>query len=488
MSQHRMSSADRVPYPKYVKILGAGALAITVVAVGVLAFGPDAADAKGRSPQRNSSMFQLDCTMNHDTYEVKCNGRGKPTATPSATATPTTSPSSTPTPTPTTPKPSTSTTPPAPTGTTNAPGITPKPTPTATATPTPVPTTPAPTTPAPTTPPAPPAPPAPPPPAGPVAPGSTYRVIGNDLYDPSGTKFRPVGVEQMFWRSYADSNGEGWLSTKFLTEIGKTGANTVRFMPFYAGPTPDGQPAATLADIERGIKAAINAKMFVEIGINHGTDINVYLRDDVKALLFKYQKYIALHASGEAYQDDAGVWQTNTISIVQKLRAAGYTVPLYVMSNAGGRNLPTILNRCQAVLSADPLHNTVFGWQAYWGTNYTDGVNGAYQGLYGMSLQQGFQKAAASPCAIQAGVVRHTEQGGDPKLVLNLPQVMDYAKANDIGWLYWDWKMSMDQVSGSGYFGDWYTYSDYGGFNGKLVADRIASDSIRTPWQQALVV
>ncbi|MGA4923558.1 hypothetical protein, partial [Bacillus subtilis] len=87
-----------------------------------------------------------------------------------------------------------------------------------------------------------------------------------------------------------------------------------------------------------------------------------------------------------------------------KMRAAGYRSPLYVMSRGGGRQLTTLLNRGLEVQNADPLHNTVFGWQAYWGTN-SSGGNYWANTANGMTLREAMIRVRDAPVPIQVGAI-----------------------------------------------------------------------------------
>jgi len=145
------------------------------------------------------------------------------------------------------------------------------------------------------------------------------------------------GVEQMFWQT-------NWLSPTFVSEIAKTGANTVRVLPEYISPTPTGEPPFTLAQIEDLIQRGIAGHMLVDIAIDGqegGTAAtNTLLRSDVQALLKRYEDHIVIHAKGEGFEDTDAQWAANAKDAIARLRAAGYEAPLYILSRNGGRNMP----------------------------------------------------------------------------------------------------------------------------------------------------
>lgn len=271
---------------------------------------------------------------------------------------------------------------------------------------------------------------------------ATYRTKGRFLYDPSGSRVVVRGAEQVFWDA-------SWLPTSLVSEVGRSGANTIRVLPYYQQNTPTGDPKSTLAQIEDMIRRGIDAHMLVDVAIDGGRDVGVYLRPEVKALLQRYQRFIVIHAMGESYVDTDEQWGAQAKQTITSMRQAGYTAPLYIMSRTGGRNLPTLLNQGQSVVDADPLHNVVLGWQAYWGSNNT------YQNAYGMSLTQAMQRAAAAPFPIQVGVIHHSDSQDNSPQTVPYRDLMRLAHELSLGWLWWDWRMGVDDLTTDGRFGSW---------------------------------
>jgi hypothetical protein len=271
-----------------------------------------------------------------------------------------------------------------------------------------------------------------------------YQVVGKQMQDPDGEQFSVRGAEQVFWNA-------SWLPTSIVTEYGKTGGNALRILPYYLKPTPTGEPPSTLAQIEDMIRRGINAHMAVGIGIDGGSDPSVYLRPEIKALLFKYQKYLIIHAKGESYEASDNDWVNNSNTVIATMREAGYKCPLFIVSREGGRNLPTLLARAQEVFDRDPLKNVVFVWQAYWGTdNY-------YQNKYGMTLTQAMQRAADQVVRIQVGITLHSDPQTGSSATIPYSQLMAQATQLQLGWMWWDWRMGVDNLTTDGRFGSWTT-------------------------------
>lgn len=272
----------------------------------------------------------------------------------------------------------------------------------------------------------------------------TYRTAGRFLVDPQGARVVVRGPEQVLWNA-------GWLPNSLVSDIGRTGANTVRILPYLTDRPPTGEPPNTLAQIEDQIRRGIAAHMLVDVAIDGGRHPEVYLRADVKALLLRYERWIVVHAMGESYEGTDAAWATRAKAVVSSLRTAGYRMPLYVMSREGGRNLPTLLSQGASVIAADPQHNVVLGWQAYWGSN------GGYQNAYGMTLEQAFAKVAAASIPIQVGLIWHSDhQNPGDQQTIPYASLITLAQSNALSWLWWDYRMGRDNLlPGGAPYGAW---------------------------------
>lgn len=264
-----------------------------------------------------------------------------------------------------------------------------------------------------------------------------YQVGGRHLYDPCGEKVVMRGVEAGHATPY-------WVDgSNTVSEIAKTGSNTVRILVSYPPADKYGSDLGYLnmQQTENLIKLALSKQMLPDVAIGDNRP-ETFLKPEVKEVLMRYQDKIVIHALGEQTQGNVNQWVTDSKAGIASLRAAGYTAPLFVLANDYGRNLPTILNRGKEVFDSDPLKNVVFGWQAYWGQpgNY-------YQNLYGMSLDQGMARVRDFPYPIQVGLMRNSEVWIDPSQIVDYKLAMTRAKEYEISWLWWDWVIS--QSSGS---------------------------------------
>ncbi len=315
--------------------------------------------------------------------------------------------------------------------------------------------------------------PAPEPPSTDAGPSPTYRTSGRWLLDPLGVKVIGRGVEQAYWRA-------PWLATSYVDEIARTGANQVRVLPYLTGRTPTGDPNATLADVEDMIQRAIRGHMLCDLAIDGGQVLDTWLRPDVLALLGRYEQHLVVHALGESYAETNTAWRESAIATVRRLRDAGLRMPLTVMSRQGGRNLPCLLEQGLAVVDADPLHNVICGWQAYWGSAK------GYQREYGMELHEAMQYAAGAEVPIQVGLVYRSDPATSPQKV-PFPDLMRWAQELQLSYWWWDWRMGIDNLSRTGKFGDWASATEGPGADGYplgvTVSTDIAHTSVRTPYQ-----
>lgn len=280
--------------------------------------------------------------------------------------------------------------------------------------------------------------------------GKGYRVKGRQLLDPNGDPLVVVGVEQRL--EHVDWIPDG---PTVLNQIGLTCANTVRILPSYRegnGLTP--------AEIDNAIRAGLNAGMFVELAVDGGHDPGVYLDPPILAVVKKWQNRIALHAMGESQAGDDNTWAADAKRAIARLRGAGITCPLYVMSRTSGRSLTCLVNKAAEVQDADELHNIVFGWQAYWGlkastTNPMTSMDGYYQRENGMTLQQAVERCATLTVPVQVGLMYHSDPGLDDSQVIPYRDLMRVLREQNLGWLWWDYREGPDDLTQSGQFGDW---------------------------------
>jgi mannan endo-1,4-beta-mannosidase len=249
----------------------------------------------------------------------------------------------------------------------------------------------------------------------------TLWTQGRFLYDACGNQLTLRGVQQLIEDKIPSDND--WVG--LMDRIAASGANAVRLQL--------NTTFVTITDVE-AILARLKAKNIVAI-VNPDA-ITWFGNSTVRSTLPKYRTHLMLDAYGPGY-DDRTKFVSSAKSAITQIRGYGYQVPLIVLSNNYGRDLPAALNYGAEIVAADPLHNVVLGWDAYWGSSNW------YQKLYGMTLSEGIAAAAAAPFPIQLGFILYT----DPDELLDYETAMTAAQTNSLGWLWWDWYNPFDQTN-----------------------------------------
>lgn len=294
-------------------------------------------------------------------------------------------------------------------------------------------------------------------------PGYTLSVQGRQLLDTCGNPLVIRGVEQPMADPFQPAVGPRSLEAT-LDQIAMTGANAVRLL-FDLTPA-EAMKFVDPANIETIIDAATSRQLVVYFtGGSYdwhpdpdGTYRSSYrawlAQDEIKAMVNRYKKWMIVDAGGESYAPTHEEWRDQTIQDVLALRAMGYAVPLVAIGPTYGRDLPAILQYGSAIEQADPLHNTILGWQAYWGSS------NVYQGLYGgqmglsnpTSIANGISVAAMQNFPIQVGL----DYRSDPNEICDYQSGMRAAADNNVGWLWWayyhplEWPVWQNQLSNNG--------------------------------------
>ncbi len=205
----------------------------------------------------------------------------------------------------------------------------------------------------------------------------------------------------------------------------------------------------------------------------------VWSRSWLKDLMAKYRCNVIVDASQEFINPgDPGTaaaraaWAAEAKTNIEFFRAQGYTNPLQIMSNFEGRDLYAIVEHGPAIRAADTVlvdgePQTMFGWQAYWGTS--DNYFPEYQGelLLGRSgkLLSGaeaiHQFAATQPFPIEVGIDNYAADTN-----LDYQAEIDQAAADKMSWLWWSWRNGGIECPVSGSTCVQYVTTSENGFKG----------------------
>jgi hypothetical protein len=210
-----------------------------------------------------------------------------------------------------------------------------------------------------------------------------------------------------------------------------------------------------------------------------GCYLAVWSRQWLKDLMDEYRSNVIVDAMqefispGDPSTEDARVtWATAAKANVRFFRAHGFTNPLEIMANYQGRDLYGIVEYGESIRAADTVKvdgepQTMFGWQAYWGT--ADGYYPRYQGALLTGESDGVVTgaeaihayAATQNFPIEIGIDNY---GGDTNV--DYQAQIDQAAADGMSWLWWSWKDGSVDCPVSGTTCQSYVTTSENGFQG----------------------
>lgn len=300
------------------------------------------------------------------------------------------------------------------------------------------------------------------------------RLVGNQIYDTSGTRFVARGPELVV--ASVDQ-------VAAIDGIAATGANAMRMVL-----TLDAANEMTPAGFDKLIGRAVSHKLIVWVSLymwdeesghvissalgggkfyslsapagsepcSRQTPTACYLavwsRQWLKDLMAKYKSNVIVDAMQEFINESGNsetqagrdIWAKAAKTNIAFFRAQGYVQPLEIASNFQGRDLYAIIQKGAEIRSADTIKvggdpQTMFCWQAYWfdewyktwqGELLTGSPNGRVSGAQAISK---YVKAQAFP--IQVGIDNYE---GDTNT--EYMDEIDQATSDGVNWLWWSWK------------------------------------------------
>jgi hypothetical protein len=298
----------------------------------------------------------------------------------------------------------------------------------------------------------------------------TVQLIGNQMRDKSGTAIVARGpelvtatLEQTAAIDSAASHGanairllltldavNGMTPATFDTLVGRAAShNMIIWLSLFTRDTDNnwvigsalggGNFYSLASPIEGTCSRATPAPCFLA----------VWSRPWLKDLATKYKGHVIIDAGqeyiGVANPDtDAGrtEWANAAQNNIRWFRGAGYTVPLEIMSNYQGRDLFAIIDKGAAIRAVDTVvvggyPQTMFGWQAYWASDWYKGWQGGLL-LGGSSTITGAQAihqfAVTQQFPIEIGLDNYAGDTG-----AEYKAEMDQAAVDRASWLWWSW-------------------------------------------------
>ena len=296
--------------------------------------------------------------------------------------------------------------------------------------------------------------------------GVGFYVVGNKLYDATGTEFIARGTN----KTHQDNQSPG---------LGKTKANTVRWVVYFVD-----QPDRTIQDLQSTTIGGTTAqKMVVIPGFWDGTCksdqatfdvmVNRWVRDATKYQAI--EKYMILNIANE-FGSDEGAWRDMYSAAIPKIRSAGWHGAISVTAPGCGQNGMAIARYGAAILAADPEKNVIFDFHVY--GNVFDSEGGIpRQWSEQVDLAPTVRAIKASGVAVVIGEFGPGRSIGPSPTLITPQRITDVADANGIGTLSWAWDdnnlaggMSDDNWFSHSYSGDYNSATDLTTF-GKIMVD-----------------
>ncbi|HWO13300.1 MAG TPA: hypothetical protein VNN80_27555 [Polyangiaceae bacterium] len=246
----------------------------------------------------------------------------------------------------------------------------------------------------------------------------TMQTSGRQLLDTCGNVFVARGVEQIFGEQLP--RGNDW--PELVEQISESGVNAVRILA--------GTDTLETSDVDALLDVVAEAGMVAYI-TPYGDEGTYWLEhQEVREMLAEHEKYIIIDAFGEPTFDDRERFLEESTAAIERVRRWGYRVPLTVTANQYGRDLPSIFELGPQIVAADPLGNTILGWQAYWGSS------GYYNERYDLSFEEALDAISRASFPIQLGLDHVTDSASE---TADFGALMSASEEHGVGWLWWDW-------------------------------------------------
>jgi len=281
---------------------------------------------------------------------------------------------------------------------------------------------------------------------------TTIYVDGGGIFTAAAEPLVMRGFNEMFvWSN--DKTGERWLP-----EMGKTGANSVRLVWDHQFPKDE---------LVRLIENAIDHKMVAIPECHNATGkwgdalqacVDFWNNPVLLEAIERNRRWTILNIANEAGDhsiSDEDFLATYSAAI-QALRGWGYTVPIMIDASLWGQNVDQLLRVGPALLKADPLANVIFSTHSYWSA---DAAIANYKKVAVEAKKLGIAMIVGEgPSVTRVG------QCDDPKPLPYLDG-MKILEEHQAGWLNWSWGGMKNgdcddfryfDITRDGIFGDWW--------------------------------
>lgn len=286
--------------------------------------------------------------------------------------------------------------------------------------------------------------------------GSPLKVVGRFLQDANGHDIMMRGVNIPVYKSGYDDDLDAVAAA-----VATTKTNVVR-LEWWANP-PVGS-LYTVENLDRAIQKYADLGILPIIELHdltyiygqdakpgnppnsNGNDQTIFAntitsfwtRADVLPILIKHQDHLVINLAnewGSSTYSDATPTTTNFIqnytAAITAMRNVGINAPIMVDAPKGFE-YQFILANGQAILDADPQHNTMFSIHAYWAARAPLGYTDA-------QVNQILTDIKNSGLPIILGEVSSNAWANSPCDPVNYDNLLTTANTNQIGYLIWAW-------------------------------------------------
>jgi mannan endo-1,4-beta-mannosidase len=249
----------------------------------------------------------------------------------------------------------------------------------------------------------------------------------------SGTKLLDANNEEFIIRGV--NNPHIWYlhkSYKSLTRLANLKVNTVRIV---------WQTKGDIRQLDKIISRCIKLQIIplVELHDATGNDTceklvemaEYYAREDVKQVLFNYEKYLLINIANEwgDYFVKTDHWRTCYMQAIDTLRKAGYKTTLVIDAPNWGQNLESIIECGNELKEHDPQKNILFSVHMYYFWNDPEKINAELQKAHDLSIP------------LIVGEFGYNYNGGNNNLkcMVDHKVVMQVCNELGIGYIPWSW-------------------------------------------------
>lgn len=273
---------------------------------------------------------------------------------------------------------------------------------------------------------------------------ATFNLSRGTLVDPCGQPMIVRGVNAGI-AFPSDPSGNS------LSEVAKTGANTVRLTFRWMFNRSDPQAVKT------ALQKAVDNHMLAMPSIWDATGsweqlpfvVDFWIQPEMVAVLRQYEDMILLNIANEAGQGDVTQedFRQSYLQAILKMRQAGLHMPLVIDAAGFGRDESYILQNAKYLINNDPDHKLLFSWHP-WDVEQP-------QSRYKSAIDT----AVNNRIPLLLGEISSVGVGGFEQGPIDYPYLMQYAAQKNIGWLWWWWSTgsSPDQhaLTVDGIYGNW---------------------------------